>query len=151
MTGEQVAFTLGVGLLLLLAVGVGVSIPILVELKGTLKSFRRQLEATGPKLDSVASELNETLVNVRQFSCGLKGGEQGVAELLEATGEAAQALRKLTQGVQFATSIGSVVGPAVTAFVSALRAEPEPSIQEKPSIQGEAEPGQQSTEGEGEE
>ena len=118
------AGTFDLALLMLFALSVGVAIPVALEIRATAKTLRRQLLATGPKLEQWIDEMRATTRRVESLSRGLEGGEEPVRRLLDSAGRMADAVNRLERGVRVSAAVGSTVGPAVAAFVAALRETP---------------------------
>ena len=108
-----VAFLILLGIFL-----VGVLVPVLFELKATLKSARKQLESTGGRVDRTLDTAHETVARVSQLSTGLEGGEANVHDLVESLSDIAYTLQKVRSTVKIAAGASAAVVPAMTAFVS---------------------------------
>jgi hypothetical protein len=88
----------------LLSVLVGALLPVLYQLRATLRSAQRFFEATGPRLDGAAAEVTAAAARVDR-----------VGAMLE----------KLASSVGLAATIGAAFGPALAAGLRALRGTTE--------------------------
>jgi uncharacterized protein YoxC len=117
-------------LVALAAVLVGAAIPVLVQLRRTLKTTQDTLEMTGRHANDALARLTETLERVNRAADGLEHGVSKVSSLLEVLGGLGDALSKVRSTVGAAASMGSIVGSALLAAFG-LRSrgtgrEPEP-------------------------
>lgn len=109
-------------LIILLALVVGLVIPVLLELRRTLRVVRERIDETTVRVMKSLDGIDATTGHINRFAEEIIASEKEGEGLLAATKEASDALRTLSQGLRKASSIGMAVGPAVAAFLSTLRA-----------------------------
>lgn len=121
----------------LAAVLVGAAVPVLLQLRRTLKMAEQTLDTTGRRLNEVLDEVTTTLTRVNRASEEMESGLKRVSSLFETLGGIGDALVKVRSSIGAVTSIGSILGGAVLAALglrSRHRAEeaarPEPVTQE---------------------
>jgi uncharacterized protein YoxC len=107
-----------VWVLVALAAGlVGVTIPVFLQFRRTLKAAEQTLESTGRRLNEVLDGVATTLIRVNRAAEELEQGVNRVSSLLDALGGIGDALGKVRSSLAAVTSIGSVLGGAVLAFL----------------------------------
>lgn len=106
-------------LLALAAALVGAAIPVLLQLRRTLRVAEDTLRTTGQRLDETLGQLSVTLERVNRASAELEHGVQRVSSLLEALGGVGDTLGKMKASLGSVASVGASLGGVI---VSALRA-----------------------------
>jgi uncharacterized protein YoxC len=121
-------------LVALAAVIVGVAVPVLVQLRKTLRAAEQTLETTGRHLNEALNQLSVTLERVNRASEELEHGVKRVSSLLAALGGIGDALGKVRQTVGSVASIGSIVGGAfLAAFGLRSRHKHDEAAEQRPA------------------
>lgn len=107
-------------LVVLAAVVVGSSIPVLFQLRATLRQMALRMGTTGTRLDKTLDEALATAERINRLVGGLDGGEKQLARLLVSMEQLAQVLDKVKSTVNVASAVGAAVAPAVAALVRSL-------------------------------
>ena len=102
----------------IVAVLVGVAVPVLLQLRKTLKTAEDTLESTGRHLNEALDQLSTTLERVNRASQELEGGMTRVSSLLTALGGIGDALGKVRSTLGTVASFGSILGGALIAAFS---------------------------------
>lgn len=108
----QVAVVVGA---VLLAILVGVAIPVLLQLRATLKSAQDFFDATGPKVDRAVVQIEEAVARFNKIGAELETGAARLRGFLEAAGEIGHSLAKLRDSIRTVTAVSGAIGPAVAA------------------------------------
>ena len=124
----------------LVAVLVGATVPVLLQLRSTLKQMERRMRFTGRKLDRTLDDFRVAVGQVNRLGAGLEGGEQKFSDLVDALSSFAQTLNRLRGTVAVASAAGAALGPALTAFLQGMR-QPAPTAQGVVTEEGEDVPG----------
>lgn len=95
---------ISIAFLTLAALITGAVLPVLFQLRATLRSAQLVLDTSGPKL---AKTLAEVAVTTQEFN--------GIAK------DVATTLDQIRGTVRTATAIGSAIGPAIVAAVNAYK------------------------------
>jgi uncharacterized protein YoxC len=102
-------------LVALVAVLVGAAVPVLLQLRRTLKTAEDTLEVTSRHLNEALDQLSITLERVNRAAAELESGVTRVSSLLSALGGIGDALSRVRQTVGTVASLGSIVGGALLA------------------------------------
>ena len=102
-------------LVALVAVLVGAAIPVLLQLKKTLKAAEQTMEVTGRHLNEALERLSITLERVNRAAGELENGVNRVSSLLSDLGGIGDALSKVRSTVGTMASLGSILGAALLA------------------------------------
>lgn len=97
-------------LVALLALLIGAAIPVLVQLRATLR------EVAG-----AAAQTRVAVEEIRRLAAELQGSGAATRELLGSAADLAAALQRLKGSVTLASAVGAAVAPAVAAFVKTMR------------------------------
>jgi uncharacterized protein YoxC len=100
-------------LVALVAVLVGAAIPVLLQLRKTLKTAETTLETTGRHANEALNQLSLTLERVNGAADELDRGVKKVSSLLVALGGLGDALVSVRSTVGTVMSFGSIIGGAV--------------------------------------
>jgi len=104
-------------LVALAAVLVGAAVPVLVQLRKTLKVAEETLQSTSLRVNEALDQLTATLERVNRAAEGIEHGLSRVSGLLEALSTAGAALSRVRSSVGSIASIGSaVLGALLAAF-----------------------------------
>jgi len=102
-------------LVALAAVLVGAVIPVLLQLRRTLKMAERTLDETGRHLNEVLGEVTTTLTRVNKAADEVEHGLTRISSLFEALGGIGDALVKVRSTIGTVASLGSILGGVVLA------------------------------------
>jgi len=102
-------------LVALVGVLVAVAIPVLLQLRKTLKTTEETLEVTSRHLNDALDQLSITLERVNRAADEMEGGVKRVSSLLAALGGIGDALVKVRSTVGTVASLGSILGGALLA------------------------------------
>ena len=108
-------------LVILAAVLTGALLPVLFQLRATLRSAQAVLEATTPKLTSPLDEVLQTVRQVRLVTAGLTEHQPQVQEFMAAIAGLTTTMNQLQASVRTASAVGAAVGPALAAAFQAFR------------------------------
>lgn len=113
----------------LAAILVGIAVPVLLELRRTLRVAAETLESTGKRVDVALGELTETLDRINRASAEIERRMSGLTPVLDEIGAIAETLGKLRRSVGSVASIGASLGTMVVGIARAAfgwrRDEPE--------------------------
>jgi len=126
-------------LVALAAVLVGAAIPVLLQLRRTLKAAEETLESTGRQVSQTLDRLTITLDRFEKTAVELERGVGRVTSLFEVLGGIGDTLGKVRASVIAVASIGSVVA---SGLLAALGLKPGGSATE-PEAQKPIEHGEQ--------
>jgi methyl-accepting chemotaxis protein len=129
MESWQIAVTV------ILALLVGALLPLIVMLTLTVGTLRKQIVSTGRRLDdgieaigkgveeirSTVAEVHVSATRLAAFSQSLEGADQSVKGLLSAVEGVSVTLEEINTTTRRYANIISMVAPAVTAFIGAMR------------------------------
>ena len=104
----------------LLAVLVGALIPVLMQLRRTLRSAENVLESTGPKLDRTLDEVREAATRINRLGKSLERDSEGLQVFTDAAAGLGRSLKQAQESVRIMTTVGAAVGPAIAAGLRAL-------------------------------
>jgi uncharacterized protein YoxC len=97
----------------LIAILVGAAVPVLLQLRKTLKAAEATLTTTGSKLNDALDQLSITLERVNSAADELDRGVKKMSSLIAALGSVGDALSKVRSTVGTVASLGSIVGGAL--------------------------------------
>ena len=104
-------------LVVLAALLVGAVVPVLIQLRKTLKAAEDTLHSTDRNLKQALDQLGATLERVNRAMDGFEHGLGKVASLLGVLGGVGSALGQVKSSLGLVTSVGSAVGAAVLAAI----------------------------------
>jgi len=102
-------------LVALVGVLVTLAIPVLLQLRKTLKTTEETLEVTGRHLNEALDQLSITLERVNRAADEMEGSVKRVSSLLAALGGIGDALVRVRSTVGTVASLGSILGGALLA------------------------------------
>ena len=107
-------------LVILTAVVVGAAIPVLVQLRFTLRALEKTLETAGSRLDAA---LETTVGAARRIDSLVVRLEEGgrIEKLVDGITTVTSMAKDLRNTMRIASTVGAAVAPAVTAAVHAFR------------------------------
>jgi hypothetical protein len=120
----------GIALVVLAAVLVGAAIPVLVQLRATLRAMEKTLRQSGTRLDEALGATSAAAGRIDALVERLEEGGR-IEQLVDGIAAASRMVSQLRDTVRVASAVGAAVGPAVAAAVHAFRedreaARPEP-------------------------
>lgn len=109
-----------VALVVLAAVLVGAAIPVVVQLRATLRTMDETLQRSGARLDEA---LRATTVAAGRIDAWVVRLEEGgrIEQLVDGVTAVTGMVNQLRDTVRIASALGAAVGPAVAAAVRAFR------------------------------
>ncbi len=107
-------------LVVLAAVLVGAAIPVVVQLRATLRTMDKTLQRSGARLDEA---LRATTVAAGRIDALVVRLEEGgrIEQLVDGVTAVTGMVNQLRDTVRIASALGAAVGPAVAAAVHAFR------------------------------
>jgi uncharacterized protein YoxC len=96
---------------------VGFAIPVLIQLRQTLKVAEDTLTVTGRRVDEALIKLSLTLDNVNRATTELEHGVRRISGLLEALGTAGDAITKVRASVGSVASMAMSIGGLLAGVV----------------------------------
>jgi uncharacterized protein YoxC len=116
--------SLGTALVVLAALLVGAVIPVLVQLRTTLRTMEKTYRRSGAQLDEA---LGATTAAARRIDALVSRLEEGgrIEQLVDGVAAVSRMVSQLRDTVRVASAVGAAVGPAVAAAVHAFREDRE--------------------------
>jgi len=110
----------GTALVVLAALLVGAAIPVLVQLRTTLRTMEKTLRLSGAQLDEA---LGATSSAARRIDALVERLEDGgrIEQLVDGVAAVSRMVSQLRDTARVASAVGAAVGPAVAAAVHAFR------------------------------
>jgi hypothetical protein len=114
----------------LLSVLAGALLPLVFQLRSTLRAAQRRLEGTADRLDRALEGASVAVDRLNRATEPLVDGRR-VRELMEAVEGLARTVDQMRRSAQVASAVGAAVAPAVAAAVRTLRTprEEEPRVE----------------------
>jgi hypothetical protein len=109
-----------VAAVILLAVLVGVAVPLLFQLRATLKSLAAFLDETRPKLGAALDQVNDVTGRIGRAAAGVEEGVLKVQGMLETLASFGETLAGARETLRKTTALVSAIGPALAAGVRAF-------------------------------
>ena len=110
-------------LIALVALLVGTFIPVLIQLRATLKAMERRMEDTGGRIDRFLEDSQVVAHRLARISSGFDGGEDAVKNAMDAIRNLTAVMTRLTSWAGIASTVGAAVGPAVASAVQTYRSK----------------------------
>lgn len=107
-------------ILVLLAVLVGAAVPVLLQLRRTLKRAEDVLESTGPKMDRTLEEVTEAAARINRVGKSLERDAEGLQVFTDAAAGLGRSLKQAQASLRIMTTVGAAVGPALAAGLRSL-------------------------------
>jgi uncharacterized protein YoxC len=114
----------GTALVVLAAVLVGAAIPVLVQLRATLRTMEKTLQRSGARLDEALGATTAAAGKIDALVVRLEKGGR-IDQLLDGVADVSRMVNQLRDTVRVASAVGAAVGPAVAAAVRAFREDRE--------------------------
>jgi ABC-type transporter Mla subunit MlaD len=105
--------------LILVTVGallVGALIPVLLQLRSTLRGIEVDLHETSGGLAPVLEDLRATTHRLRLVADGLEGRERDVGEAVHSAADLGRTLDRMRHTTQIATAVAAAVAAGIRAF-----------------------------------
>jgi uncharacterized protein YoxC len=127
---------LAIAAVVLLAILVGVAIPVLLQLRATLKSVRHVVESTGPRLDRALADFSDATARLKILSDGIEANTPRVKHLMESAEGLAHGMDRVGKVLTVAAAVGPAAFAAAKSLVSSFvgsrsRDEEEPALREE--------------------
>ena len=106
----------------LVAVLAGALLPLIFQLRATLRSVQVALDSASPKLNRSLDELGVVTHEAQIIVTALKDGIPQGRAFVDAAAGLTETMTQLQASVRTATAVGAAVGPAVAAAFQAFRA-----------------------------
>ena len=106
--------------MILLAIIVGALIPVLVQLRKTLRAAETVLSTTGPKIDRTLEEVSEAASRINQVGRSLERDAEGLRVFTDAAANLGKSLKQAHDSLRMVTAVGAAVGPAIAAGLRSL-------------------------------
>jgi uncharacterized protein YoxC len=128
-----------VALVVLAAVLLGAAIPVLVQLRATLRAAEKTLQHSGARLDETLRATTAAAGRIDGLVARLEAGGE-IERLLDGVAAVSKMVSQLRDTVRVASAVGAAVGPAVAAAFHAFREDREVAPPEPPPA-GVVQPG----------
>jgi len=112
--------TLGVIALVLFALMMGFVIPVLLQLRATLKSAQQLIETTTPRVDAALRDVSQLTQRVDAIASEVEGHLPRVRKMVEATDGVVHSLERLHGSLKMVGSVAPAAFAAVKAAMTAL-------------------------------
>lgn len=110
-----------IAVLMMAAMLTGAILPLLFQLRATLRSVQRILDDGGPKLMRTLDEVQMAARQVNAIAGMVSAGSPRVNAFFEAVASLTATMNRLRDTLKVATALGAAIGPAVSAAVNAFR------------------------------
>jgi hypothetical protein len=114
----------GIALVVLAAVLLGAAIPVLVQLRATLRAMEKALQRSGARLDEALGATTTAAGRIDRLVVRLEEGGR-IEQLVDGLAAVSRMMSQLRDTVRVASAVGAAVGPAVAAAVHAFREDRE--------------------------
>jgi len=115
--------TLEIIKLVLLALFIGAFVPVLLQVRETLKSLDRKLDGIVLRANKSMDEVTESVHQANKVLASLNQSGS-INTLVKAAGDVGSVARQLEGTVKMAAAIGAAVAPSVAAAIQAWRMPP---------------------------
>ena len=106
--------------IVLIAILVGALIPVLVQLRKTLRAAETVLSSTGPNIDRTLEEVREAASRINQVGRSLERDAEGLRVFTDAAANLGKSLKQAHDTLRTVTAVGAAVGPAIAAGLRSL-------------------------------
>lgn len=130
---EQVLVVVAV---VLLAVLVGAAVPVLLQLRRTLRTMETFLETTGVRLDHALDEASAAAARIQLVVGHIEGGVAELQKLLGAAGSVAESLAELRESLRGILGVAAAIGPAIAGAIHAVAGRVTAGHRERPEGAG---------------
>jgi hypothetical protein len=114
----------GIALVVLAAVLVGAAIPVLVQLRATLRAMEKTIRQSGARLDQALGATTAAAGKIEALVVRLEEGGR-IEQLVDGVAAVSRMVNQLRDTLRVASAVGAAVGPAVAAAVRAFREDRE--------------------------
>lgn len=105
-----------VAVLTLSAVFVGMMIPVLLQLRTTLREAQREVHARSERLGLVLEDAGVIAQRLRRATDAIEGKEHEIGAIVSSAGELARSLDRLRSTAHVASAVAVAVGAGLRAF-----------------------------------
>lgn len=116
--------SLGTALVVLAALLVGAAIPVLVQLRTTLRTMEKTFRRSGAQLDEALGATTAAAGRIDALVLRLEKDGR-IEQLVDGVAGVSRMVSQLRDTVRVASAVGAAVGPAVAAAVHAFREDRE--------------------------
>jgi hypothetical protein len=116
----------GIAVVVLAAVLVGAAIPVLVQLRATLRAMEKTVLRSGAGLDAALAATLAAAGRIDAFVVRVEGAGR-IEEVVDGLASVNRIVHQLKDTVRVASAVGAAVGPALAAAVQAFREDREAS------------------------
>jgi|SRR5262245_36304986 len=106
--------------MILLAIIVGALIPVLLQLRKTLRAAETVLGSTGPKIDQTLEEVREAASRINRLGRSLERDAEGLRVFTDAAANLGKSVKQAHDSLRMVTAVGAAVGPAIAAGLRSL-------------------------------
>jgi hypothetical protein len=110
----------GVAVVVLASVLVGVAIPVLLQLRATLRAMEKTLQHSGTRLEEALGATTAAAARIDGMVARLEEGGR-IEQLVDGIAAVTRMATQLRDSLRVASAVGAAVGPAVAAAVHAFR------------------------------
>jgi hypothetical protein len=114
----------GIALVVLAALLVGAAIPVLVQLRATLRAMEKTLQHSGARLDQALGATTAAAGKIEALVVRLEEGGR-IEQLVDGVAAVSRMVNQMRDTLRVASAVGAAVGPAVAAAVRAFREDRE--------------------------
>ncbi len=114
----------GIALVVLAAVLVGAAIPMLVQLRATLRAMEKTIQRSGARLDEALGATIAAAGRIDGLVVRLEEGGK-IEQFVDGIRAVSRMVSQLRDTVRVASAVGAAVAPAVAAAVHAFREDRE--------------------------
>lgn len=107
------------------ALAIGTLLPVLFQMRRTLRVAERRVERVGRRVEDVLDDTHRVVRRIEHLSEGLEEVGPPAARLIESMSDLTHTLAEVREKLSTVAAVSSAVGPAVVAAVRAWRAPPE--------------------------
>lgn len=128
-----------VTLAILAAVFVGFAVPVLLQLRATLRSAQSFLDTTGPRLDRTLDEITAAAERINRVAGEVESRIGKLSELAQEAVELGRQVRNVRSSLRRAVDVGVAFGPALIAALRAFfgKSNSRPEADDEPAPERE--------------
>lgn len=120
----------------LVAVLVGTAIPVLLQLRRTLRAMESFLETTGVRLNRTLDEASEAAAKIQLVAGQIEGGAAEFRKVLGAAGSVAESVGELHESLRGMLGGVAAIGPAIAGAIHAVAGRVTAGHSERPERAG---------------
>lgn len=115
----------------LVAVLVGAAVPMLLQLRRTLRTMESFLGTTGLRLNQALDEVSQAAAEIRLVTGHIEDGVAEIQKLLGAAGSVVESLGELRESLRGILGGVAAIGPAIAGAIHAVAARVTPGLGER--------------------